>query len=149
MARTEITRLRGKVLMGVSYGCPWDRKIPEVDAACYGIWLKLAHEKLYVENTGIGIRVRDTPLPFDKLGAYWVVRDRFELWGPLRGVRVVSAIREGNSAIQIVFGDDTIISIRTDSTNKTPVADWPPGIPLLVVSTKEDRPNLYPHRVRR
>lgn len=140
MARSEITALRGKVLMGVSYGCLWDGQVPEVGVACYGIWLKLAHEKLYLENMGMEIRLRDSPLPFDKLGTYWVVRDRFELWGPLRGVRVVSAVREGNSAIEIVFGDDTVILIRADSTDNTSVADWPRGVPILVVSKKQREP---------
>lgn len=71
MARTEITALRGKVLMGVSCGCLWDGQAPEVDAACFGIWLKLAHEKVYLENAGGEILVvsKKQREPIDPLAA--------------------------------------------------------------------------------
>jgi hypothetical protein len=76
MVRTEIKALQGKVLMGVSYGCPWQRQIPEADVAYKAIRLHLAHEELCVENAGKKIRVGDALPSFDEPHAYWVSRHR-------------------------------------------------------------------------
>lgn len=136
MTRSEIPALLGKVLMGASYGCPWKRQIPEAEVACQGIWLHLAHEELYVENARNKIRVGEAPASFDETGAFWVSRDTFGLWRPLRGVRVLSAAHEGESTVEMAFGDGTILLICGSSTDRMPVADWPSGLPLLIVSRK-------------
>ena len=136
MTRSKIHALLGKVLMGATYGCPWKRQIPVAEIACRGIWLHLAHEELYVENAHNKIHVRKAFPAFEKTGAYWVSRDRLGLWRPLRGVHVVSAVHEGESTIEMAFGDGTILLICGSSTDRMPVADWPSGLPLLIVSRK-------------
>jgi hypothetical protein len=49
----------------------------------------------------------------------------------------VSAFRAGISALEIAFGEGTVVLIRCDSTDQTPVSNWPPGLPLLIVSATD------------
>ncbi|MFA6174422.1 MAG: hypothetical protein WC701_12170 [Kiritimatiellales bacterium] len=77
--KKHIAALQGKVLMDVSYGCPWHSQIPETDVAYQRIWLKLAHENIYVESRGGEICVGNALSAHDGTSVYWCSRNRFEL----------------------------------------------------------------------
>jgi len=139
MTQAEIAALRGKVLMGASYGCPWKREIPWAEVAYQAVWIHLAHEELHIENACGKIRIASVRPALEKSGAYWVSRDRNRLWRSLRGVRVISASHKGESALDMTFADGTIVVICAGSTDSTPVADWPSGLSLLLVSSSGDK----------